>query len=410
MNAFTQWFKRFGLAVAGAAVPLVQGIMRIIGGDLVQGAGSVAAGAAAIIVAMLQDDAQAAVNRALILRGMSYIPSGTFTGFRLLLLSFWLSWFCLFFYQSFTIMSTPLLVLTALAGVLLLGLLVSLVLNRAPNQDANNDDESDFSDRSPAKKRALLVGINAYPNNALGGCLNDIADMKTYLRRVHGNNIVIRTLKDGKATADNIRLGLDWLLAGTNAGDVRLFHYSGHGTQLPCKTEADGYDEAIVPVDFNWNDEQTFIKDDEIHSRYQVLPSAANFTVFLDSCHSGDSLRDKLMNTSPRFIAHPTFVPTKAKVRTEKELTEQMHDSVVLIAGCKTDQTSADATFTQDGGMNRKNGAATYFLLQTLNNTPVAALTSIVRDMNYDLSKNGYSQQPQLEGSPRLQQCSFLQS
>jgi hypothetical protein len=105
--------------------------------------------------------------------------------------------------------------------------------------------------------KALLVGINAYPNpsNNLRGCINDIVDMENFIaskNKVYQKEN-IKTLTDSRATKKSILDHLNWLLLGTSAGDQILFHYSGHGAQLPSQSpsiEQDGLDEIICPYDF----------------------------------------------------------------------------------------------------------------------------------------------------------------
>eukprot|EP00923_Selenidium_pygospionis_P000172 GHVN01000304.1.p1 GENE.GHVN01000304.1~~GHVN01000304.1.p1 ORF type:complete len:103 (+),score=20.99 GHVN01000304.1:387-695(+) len=45
---------------------------------------------------------------------------------------------------------------------------------------------------------------------------------------------------------------MKWLVADAKAGDSLFFHYSGHGTRVPDLDgdEEDGFDEALVPLDF----------------------------------------------------------------------------------------------------------------------------------------------------------------
>jgi hypothetical protein len=79
--------------------------------------------------------------------------------------------------------------------------------------------------------KALLVGINAYPNpnNNLRGCINDIVDMEYFItskNKVYQKEN-IKTLTDKSATKQGILEHLNWLLLGASAGDQLLFHYSG---------------------------------------------------------------------------------------------------------------------------------------------------------------------------------------
>ncbi|RLM98297.1 metacaspase-6-like [Panicum miliaceum] len=111
------------------------------------------------------------------------------------------------------------------------------------------------------RKRAVLVGINYVGRpDELKGCLNDVARMRRCLVDRFGfDGADIRVLADADPstpppTGANIRLELEWLVAGARAGDTLFFHYSGHGLQLPAETGEDddtGYDECIVPCDGN---------------------------------------------------------------------------------------------------------------------------------------------------------------
>ena len=103
-----------------------------------------------------------------------------------------------------------------------------------------------------ANKRALLVGINAYPTAPLRGCVNDVTEMKKVLQDLYGFQD-ITMLTDAAATTRAIMDALQKLVAGAAPGDILYFHYSGHGSQYPNNSgtdiEPDGLDEIICPVD-----------------------------------------------------------------------------------------------------------------------------------------------------------------
>jgi len=139
--------------------------------------------------------------------------------------------------------------------------------------------------------RALLVGINDYPNpdDRLAGCVNDTFLMSAMLQEVGIPAEDIRVVTDKRATAANIRSRIDWLLENTRAGDQRVLYYSGHGAQLAeygLGDRVDRVDEALVPYDFDWTREHA-ITDDWMFERYVQLPYDTSFTVILDCCHSG---------------------------------------------------------------------------------------------------------------------------
>lgn len=253
-------------------------------------------------------------------------------------------------------------------------------------------------------QKALLVGINAYPGCPLRGCINDITDMANFLvSKGSFKESEIRLLTDARATAVGIRERLHWLVADAKPGDHLVFHYSGHGAQSATRDRAgeiDGLDEVLCPVDFDWSDER-MIRDKEFHQIFSKLPAGVSFNWISDSCHSGDLSRD-MSKWGTRSLPIPDDMAWRLRIAAKKEMTAKKDDpihAVALISGCKSNQTSADASFN-----NRPNGALTYFLLQELNarNGISKPLVQIVSAVRKQLKLNGYTQIPQIEGSDLL--------
>ncbi len=149
--------------------------------------------------------------------------------------------------------------------------------------------------RHRPKRRALLVGINEYPNpgDRLSGCVNDAFLVSSVLQECGFDAEDIRVVLDNRATADGIRSRLQWLLDGAGPGDELVFFYSGHGAQLPTYgigDVVDHKDESLVPYDFDWSDERA-ITDDHIYDLYSQLDYETNFMMMLDCCHSGGMAR-----------------------------------------------------------------------------------------------------------------------
>eukprot|EP00052_Salpingoeca_macrocollata_P004955 m.44569 g.44569 ORF g.44569 m.44569 type:complete len:428 (-) comp14567_c0_seq1:79-1362(-) len=148
-------------------------------------------------------------------------------------------------------------------------------------------------------KRALLVGCN-YPGTdaQLRGCINDVMSIHSMLTRYKGfdaSNIKIMIDTDNRyerPTGRNIKRALTELITSGQPGDILVFHFSGHGTQIPAEgpdPEEDGKDEAICPTDLN------IIVDDDLRAIVEKLPSGVELTVITDCCHSGGMLdHDKL--------------------------------------------------------------------------------------------------------------------
>jgi len=147
---------------------------------------------------------------------------------------------------------------------------------------------------------ALLVGINQYPSNvgALYGCVNDVRALDGWLRE-NGDPraLAIEQLTNAEATRDNLIRQFRDHLGQARAGDVALFHYSGHGARWAAAPEfapfyPDGKDEGLVCVDsrapggFDLADKELAVLVHEVAAR------GVHVAVSLDCCHSGSGTRN----------------------------------------------------------------------------------------------------------------------
>ena len=262
-------------------------------------------------------------------------------------------------------------------------------------------------------KKAVLVGINDYKKiNDLRGCVNDVVDMHLTLRTIFGfESKDIRVLTDSRATKANIERRLKWLVQGSKSGDFLVFHYSGHGSQIRDRDNdelTDNADELICPYDMDWDG--TYITDDDLNRILSPVPAGALLEVFLDSCHSGTGLKDIGIQPPPelapatqvlnRFLPPPIDIQLRLtgeedKVKVRRLMTKTRDGSAkhhILWAGCKENQTSADALIN-----GRFRGAFTYYFTYHLRRDPTATRTQLVERVRLSLSQGGYSQTPQLE-------------
>ena len=131
-------------------------------------------------------------------------------------------------------------------------------------------------------KKALLVGINDYAPVGAGGpdlrgCVNDVRDMANTLNVlgiIPATPGTMQILTDARATRAAILNGFKWLIKGAKKGDVLVFHYSGHGSQVADTSgdELDGKDETICPHDYAT---AGMIKDDDFRALLAGLPAVA---------------------------------------------------------------------------------------------------------------------------------------
>ena len=131
--------------------------------------------------------------------------------------------------------------------------------------------------------------------------------------------------------------------------------------------------------------------------------------MFLDTCHSGTGLKDLLPGQKARFLPPPTRrgmqrLAAKSDPKGYQELVKSTPAAsrAVLFAGCKADQTSADAYF--DG---RYSGAFTYYFLQALGNGATASRASLLTAVSQALRAGDFTQRAQLEASPKAKRAAL---
>jgi hypothetical protein len=177
-------------------------------------------------------------------------------------------------------------------------------------------------------KRALIVGINEFTRAhwRLRGCVNDTIEMEALLETYFGfREDDIRVLRDSGATAQGIRDGLSWLLSeyDGDGSDVRLFHFSSHGTQVDDQghDEWECLDEVIVPHDHDWD---APFRDDDLWALFDDIPERVNFTFIADCCHSGSIQKVvREIEFYVRKVEPPTDVAGRIQKRVEQRDTDQ---------------------------------------------------------------------------------------
>lgn len=128
-------------------------------------------------------------------------------------------------------------------------------------------------------RKALIVGINDYPNAPLRGCINDAIAIANILG-TNGDgspNFATRLITSPSETVDRAKLrgAIDALFSGDP--EIVLFYFSGHG----LIKSIGGY---IVTPDFKKYDEG--VSMDEILSLANQS-RAKDKIIILDCCHSG---------------------------------------------------------------------------------------------------------------------------
>ena len=136
-------------------------------------------------------------------------------------------------------------------------------------------------------KRAICVGINDYSArndcHNLGDARQDGEAFAALLPDAFGFDPGdVTLLTDGKATRQAVLAELGAMLKKSIAGDVACLFFAGHGGRGPAG-DGSTYYESICCADAGGD-----ITDAEINAMAAALePSIVNFTLVLDSCHSG---------------------------------------------------------------------------------------------------------------------------
>eukprot|EP01101_Sappina_pedata_P001197 TRINITY_DN11304_c0_g1_i1.p1 TRINITY_DN11304_c0_g1~~TRINITY_DN11304_c0_g1_i1.p1 ORF type:complete len:451 (-),score=114.73 TRINITY_DN11304_c0_g1_i1:86-1402(-) len=289
------------------------------------------------------------------------------------------------------------------------------------------------------RKKALLIGINYFQTKyELKGCINDVANIKEFLKQ-HGydespETMCILTDDNGEARPlrENLIEAMKWLVHDAQPGDNLFFHYSGHGGLKEDTTgdEASGYDETIMPLDFKKTGE---IIDDDLHTMLvKPLIAGVHMVAVFDSCHSGTALdlpwiyRSNGTHKTPGIsvmkfgegaldagvqllegrskaaaaaVGKILIDGIKAKLIGKKNKKENSSDaSVIMISGCKDDQTSADATV--DGF---KTGALSFALIHTLKEKHDMPLVELLNKMRDIMFEKQFEQIPQMSTSHKME-------
>ncbi len=231
-------------------------------------------------------------------------------------------------------------------------------------------------------RRALVVGINAYPRSPLQGCISDAQDWSAELQR---RGYSVDRLLDGFATKPAILDRLRVLIAGARWGDRLVFTYSGHGTYMPDLDgdEEDRRDEALVAVDMRT------VSDDELFTVFGAIPRGVRLTIVSDSCFSGTVAR--FLQDSPGVTAGccPRFLDPSVVHVEPSAKARGLTSRAMLLSGCADNEVSYDA---QIGG--RYRGAMTAAALDAL-----PAATSMRDWHSRTLAGIRFPQTPQLTAS-----------
>ena len=263
----------------------------------------------------------------------------------------------------------------------------------------NKDKDKDITqvNRVPIR-RSLNIGVNYIGTQyELLGCINDANNIANLIKSPNygfkdKDILVISDNTNIKPTGNNIIKLFIKLMQNSQAGDVLLFSYSGHGLQI----DKNSSNTCLVSSDFK------FITDSQLKQIINnFLPKDVTLFALIDACYSGTVFNLKYQ-----------YLNSLNKDQNEIYLKEnETKGQVVMISGSTDNQTSADAPVNTNN--NIYEGAMTWSFLSTLQKIPKPSWYEVITNMRSLLndSNNGYTQIPQLSAGKPLNMtniCSIL--
>jgi metacaspase-1 len=275
--------------------------------------------------------------------------------------------------------------------------------------------------------RAVLVGIDQYERPdipTLRGCVNDVALVRGLLKEYFAvPNERIRVVVNERATKANILHRLVDMIQRSEPGEVLVFYYSGHGSQIRDRDGdelADAVDEVICPYDMDW-DSKTYIVDDDLDRIFATLPSDVLLEAFFDCCFWGAGPRGLGPDAPPlrrdvRYLPPPFDIDARRlgeedalEVRRVQEGTWAAADRHVAWGASREGQEAAE-----DYVEGRANGVFTYwgcrFIAENIERVDVESYTraQLLDDVRRYLHMLGYVQTPELSAPSDLREAAPL--
>jgi hypothetical protein len=243
------------------------------------------------------------------------------------------------------------------------------------------------------KGRALLFGLNYAhcKQGQLNGCINDVRQMAAQIYGTFGASFSITVYTDDvdiRATSYNgiIQKLYDLAIASYKENlEFVWIHYSGHGSHQKDANgdESDGYDEGLVPSDY---ETRGLLLDDFLNRIMEQFNPKTRVLFITDCCHSGSILDLRYTwNENKQPLIENRNCIIKAPV--------------ILISSCLDSQTAADAfNLLKDG---KHIGALTASIINVLNRWPryIYNAFMFVNAIRQELKNGGFEQYPCLSST-----------
>lgn len=270
--------------------------------------------------------------------------------------------------------------------------------------------------------RAVLVGVDEYERSdipSLRGCVNDVLLVRWLLKTCFDvPNEDLRVLVNSRATKENIVRRLGAVLDRSEPGDLVIFYFSGHGTQVRDRDGdelRDALDEVICPYDMDW-DRGTYLVDDDLDAALESLRPGVMMEAIFDCCFWGAGARSLIpepvvqgLRPDVRFIPPPVDVFARSEGDEERlphhrlARSEVFTGRNVLWAASQEGQPAAEDYI--DG---RAHGIFTFYgcqlIVESIERPPPwnYSRAQLLDDLRACFEEQAYEQRPELAAPPDL--------
>lgn len=256
-------------------------------------------------------------------------------------------------------------------------------------------------------KRALFIGISDYGNakedpnkwtNISGA--NDITLLSPLFKN---QGFQVSTLVDNQATYAGIIKALKNLTNSSKPGDIVYIHFSMHGQPFEDLNgdEADGWDEALIPVDAQMKYEKgvyeghNHLLDDELEKHVNNIRTKLGTTgrlyVVLDACHSGGASRgdgDHIRGAREGFTrSGKVYKPDRTKEKNDyfEVATKSGQSPVTFIEACRSYQSNKEV---RDAKTNVWYGSLSYYIAQAMKDNKAVGTDSWLESIKGGMAGN----------------------
>lgn len=285
-----------------------------------------------------------------------------------------------------------------------------------------------------ARKLALLVGINEYPNKInLSGCATDVELQRELLISRFGfNPRDIMSLTGQRATRENIETAFsEHLSQQAAAGDVVVFHFSGYGSKVKVASSSEAKASqsepayrlvnSLVPKDGILSTQGQPVANDLLEETLWLLArtlATDKLTIVLDTSYKKTDYRlqgnlrirsfpkREAQKPNPEELAFQEQLRQRHSGRQASKHGKQLSIPGIVLSAAGEDQIAAEGVWN---GFSA--GLFTYALTQSLwQATPASTVFASIRRTAEQVERaTDKQQQPQLKGGDKQSLFTYYQ-